>query len=245
MGWIWMIAKGSGTFLVRLYKDAGTPTIECSATKFWKALRFWAYPWHFVNVFFFLDIGTLTIESVPHPCKGRDHSKQSNLVQQVNWFRWVDIHDKCHAKIDLFKVKKISKFSGLQNCVKFDLFEVLWYIWYQNNQKPNHLPGTSQLLGRALIDEWTYNVFNNHLFSRFSYKEGSLNGLENTIYWKNTEPKHCPLGSYHFFRDWGAICLWGAKTFWDGLRGGAKFFKVTKGGRPKIFQQSKRGANFF
>ncbi len=26
--------KGSGTFLVRLYKDAGTPLTECSLTKF-------------------------------------------------------------------------------------------------------------------------------------------------------------------------------------------------------------------
>ncbi len=26
--------KGSGTLLVRLYKDAGTPAIECSPTKF-------------------------------------------------------------------------------------------------------------------------------------------------------------------------------------------------------------------
>ncbi len=31
--------KGSGTLLVRLYKDAGTPVIECSPTKFWKALK--------------------------------------------------------------------------------------------------------------------------------------------------------------------------------------------------------------
>ncbi len=33
--------KGSGTLLVRLYKDAGTPAIECSPTKFFpkKALE--------------------------------------------------------------------------------------------------------------------------------------------------------------------------------------------------------------
>ena len=31
--------KGSGTLLVRLYKDAGTPSTECSLTKFWKALK--------------------------------------------------------------------------------------------------------------------------------------------------------------------------------------------------------------
>ncbi len=29
--------EGSGTLLVRLYKDAGTPSTECSLTKFWKA----------------------------------------------------------------------------------------------------------------------------------------------------------------------------------------------------------------
>ncbi len=34
-------------------------------TKFWKALRFWASPWHVTSVF--LDIGTMTIESAPHP----------------------------------------------------------------------------------------------------------------------------------------------------------------------------------
>ncbi len=28
------VNKGSGTLLVRLYKDAGTPAIECSPTKF-------------------------------------------------------------------------------------------------------------------------------------------------------------------------------------------------------------------
>ena len=31
--------KGSGTLLVRLNRDAGTPEIECSPTKFWKALK--------------------------------------------------------------------------------------------------------------------------------------------------------------------------------------------------------------
>ncbi len=31
--------KGSGTLLVKLYKDAGTPSTECSMTKFWKALK--------------------------------------------------------------------------------------------------------------------------------------------------------------------------------------------------------------
>ena len=50
--------KGSGTLLVRLYKDVGTPVIECSPFKFWKApwgtilwvkLRFWAFLWHVRN----------------------------------------------------------------------------------------------------------------------------------------------------------------------------------------------------
>ncbi len=36
--YIWMV-KGSGTLLVRLYKDDGTPSTECSLTKFWKALK--------------------------------------------------------------------------------------------------------------------------------------------------------------------------------------------------------------
>ena len=31
------MAKGSGSLLVRLYKDAGSPSTECSPTKFWKA----------------------------------------------------------------------------------------------------------------------------------------------------------------------------------------------------------------
>ncbi len=31
--------QGSGTHLVRLYWDAGTPATECSLTKFWKALK--------------------------------------------------------------------------------------------------------------------------------------------------------------------------------------------------------------
>ena len=38
-----------------------------------------------------------------------------------------------------FLVKKNQQFFGLQNCVKFILFEVLLYIWYQNNQKYDHL----------------------------------------------------------------------------------------------------------
>ena len=37
--WFDLIHKGSGTLLVRLYKDAGTPSTECSPTKFWKALK--------------------------------------------------------------------------------------------------------------------------------------------------------------------------------------------------------------
>ncbi len=31
--------KGSGSLLVRLYKDAGSPSTECSPTKFWKTLE--------------------------------------------------------------------------------------------------------------------------------------------------------------------------------------------------------------
>ncbi len=64
--------KDLGRFWFRLYKDAGTLATECSPTKVWKALksikvRFWPYPWHVTCVF--LDIGTMTIESVPHPSK--------------------------------------------------------------------------------------------------------------------------------------------------------------------------------
>ncbi len=42
----------------------------------------------------------------------------------------VRLYDECHTKIDLFGFKSFSH----QNCVKFVLFEVLTYIWYQNNQ---------------------------------------------------------------------------------------------------------------
>ncbi len=37
------------------------------------------------------------------------------------------------------------QFFGHQNCVKFVLFEVLSYIWYQNNQKLGHLKDTTPL----------------------------------------------------------------------------------------------------
>ncbi len=47
--------KGSGTLLVRLYKDAGTPANECSLSEFLICYKC------------YLDIGTLPIESVPHP----------------------------------------------------------------------------------------------------------------------------------------------------------------------------------
>ncbi len=48
-------------------------------------------------------------------------------------------YDKSHMKIDLFKVRKIGNFFGLQNCVKFVLLKVQPYIGYQNNQKFEHL----------------------------------------------------------------------------------------------------------
>ena len=44
-----LVVQGSGTLLVRLYKDAGTPSNDCSCCK---------------N---YMDIGTMPIQSVPHP----------------------------------------------------------------------------------------------------------------------------------------------------------------------------------
>ncbi len=58
--------KGSGALLVRLYKDAGAPSLECSLTKFWKAeSKVLGLSLTYYNCF--LDIGTVTIESAPHP----------------------------------------------------------------------------------------------------------------------------------------------------------------------------------
>ena len=34
-----LTCKGSGTLLVRLYKDAGTPANECSLSEFWRAVK--------------------------------------------------------------------------------------------------------------------------------------------------------------------------------------------------------------
>ncbi len=36
---VYISHKGSGALLVRLYKDAGAPSLECSLAKFWKALK--------------------------------------------------------------------------------------------------------------------------------------------------------------------------------------------------------------
>ena len=65
--------NGSGTLLVTLYKDAGTPAIECSLTKFSDSIRdhslcdskvlSLSLTCYKCN----LNIGSMTIESVPHP----------------------------------------------------------------------------------------------------------------------------------------------------------------------------------
>ncbi len=70
--------QGSGALLIRLYKDAGTPAIECSPTRFWKAVKSLSLTDHslseskvlglFLTCYkYFLDIGTMTIESAPLP----------------------------------------------------------------------------------------------------------------------------------------------------------------------------------
>ncbi len=46
--------------------------------------------------------------------------------------------NESHANIYLFEVKN-WQFVGLQKYAKFVLFDVLSHIWYQNNQKFDHL----------------------------------------------------------------------------------------------------------
>ncbi len=75
--------QGSGTLLVRLYRDAGTPSIGCSLTKFWKALKSKVLGLSLTCYKCFLDVGTMPIESVPHPLRSLHNiygSKITNLV---------------------------------------------------------------------------------------------------------------------------------------------------------------------
>ena len=82
------------------------------------------------------------------------------------------------------------QFFGLQNCVKFVLFEVLSYIWFQNNQKSDHLSWinpsvwyTWQLFHHDGICATLFWTLNRSIFPQHSSYMPSLNALLHYYYY--------------------------------------------------------------
>ncbi len=63
------------------------------------------------------------------------------MIAKIWILQWIMIHCNMMSvtrKLTCSRFKKWQNF-GIQNCVKFVLFKVLQYVWYQNNRKFDHL----------------------------------------------------------------------------------------------------------
>ncbi len=116
-------SKGSGTLLVRLYKDAGTPPTECSLTKFWKTLKLLS-----LGRFTWFKKPTLLIQVLPF--RWNRHWKDMGVVNTLKFAQTLLLKSTIFTQLteNNFELHQISMPIQIFSCKNYFPWGA-WIIW--------------------------------------------------------------------------------------------------------------------
>ena len=137
------VIKGSGALLVRLYKDAGAPSIECSLTKFWKALKSLS-----LGRFTWFKKLALLIQSLPF--SWNRNLKDLGHLNTLKFAQTLPLKSTIFPQLteNIFELHKISMLIQIFSCKNYFQWGV-WIIW---NMELYFLPiGVN---GKSGMSEW-------------------------------------------------------------------------------------------
>ncbi len=135
--------KGSGTLLARLYKDDGTPSTECSPTKFWQALKLLSMGW-----FTWFKKPTLLIQALPF--RWNQHWKDMRHLNDLKFAQTLPLKGTLFTQLteNIFELHQISMPIQIFSCKNF----FPWGVWIIPNMGLYFLPiGVN---GKSGMSEW-------------------------------------------------------------------------------------------